>query len=98
MATKKSGSKGSRKATKASTKKSTKRPAPKKASAKKTSAKKTAKRRAGARNAAAAVAPQPPPTRLGPQGAGAPANFHALYDRGFRASRGITPAAVAPKE
>ena len=98
MATKKSGSKGSRKATKASTKKSTKRPAPKKASAKKTSAKKTAKRRAGARNAAAAAAPQPPPTRLGPQGAGAPANFHALYDRGFRASRGITPAAVAPKE
>ena len=25
-----------------------------------------------------------------------PANFHALYDRGFRSSRGLTPAAATP--
>ena len=36
-------------------------------------------------------------TRRDP-GPGLPEDFHALYDRGFRASRGMAPAAVTPSE
>jgi extracellular elastinolytic metalloproteinase len=78
---------------------SKKRPSAKKASAKKTTRKAPAKRKTATRNQAADAPPSAPPARLGNQGvmAGVPANFHALYDRGFRASRGIAPAAAAPK-
>ncbi len=34
----------------------------------------------------------------GDPGAALPEDFHALYDRGFRASRGMSPAAVTPQE
>ena len=34
----------------------------------------------------------------GDPGPALPEDFHALYDRGFRASRGMTPAAVTPRE
>ena len=36
-------------------------------------------------------------TRADP-GPALPEDFHALYDRGFRASRGMNPAAVTPQE
>ena len=59
------------------------------------------------RRPASATPPAPPPThpRLASQaqtfresGPPLPENFHALYDRGFRAARGVTPAAVTPQE
>ncbi len=78
----------------ATRKKSTKRPSARKTSTKKASAKKTTRAKASAK------ADVPPPhARLDSQSttAAVPANFHALYDRGFRASRGIAPAAAAPR-
>ncbi len=65
----------------------------KSSSKKRPSAKKRAARR---KSPPPAEVPPPPPARLGNQGgvAAVPANFHALYDRGFRAARGITPAAA----
>ena len=48
----------------------------------------------------APAAPTPfaaePPSRN--SGVAVPDDFHALYDRGFRASRGIVPTAAAPQE
>ena len=94
MATSKSGGNNSRRKTASKAVKPTKPPAKK-------SRKGT---RAGgigsASKAKAQAAPTPfaaePPSRN--SGVAVPDDFHALYDRGFRASRGIVPTAAAPQE
>ena len=73
---------------------------PTKAPAKKSQKRAQARGAGAAGHAKALAAPTPfaaePPSRN--SGVAVPDDFHALYDRGFRASRGIVPTAAAPQE
>src|SRR4051812_18725501 len=94
MATSKS--KGSQSTRKTASKAVKPTKAPVKRSQKKTQAKGTGSaskvRARTARTPSAAEAPS------WNSGVAVPDDFHALYDRGFRASRGIVPTAAAPQE
>jgi len=59
-------------------------------------AKKTAKKTAAGRSAAPAGHPRLQEQMRAPAGPALPENFHALYDRGERAARGISPAPATP--
>lgn len=104
MATKRSTSKkGGTKAAKTA-----KRAASKKVSASKSSKKsakasakagsKAASKRGAASATTAPAGPQVEPRAGQSYPSQVPRNFHALYDRGFRASRGIAPESATPRE
>lgn len=105
MATKSSKSKKSGKAAKAAKRSAAKSSAARSSKKATKSAKagaKTGAKRAATRGGATAATP-PADQTVVPRGGKAgspqvPGNFHALYDRGFRASRGIVPEAVTPSE
>ncbi|HKS30624.1 MAG TPA: M36 family metallopeptidase [Pyrinomonadaceae bacterium] len=102
MATKGSKSKKTGRAAKAA-KRGTAKPSATKGTKKSGKQARRPSTKAAAKPAAGARGAQALPEDEGPRrGASVsppiPANFHALYDRGFRASRGIVPESVTPAE
>ena len=105
MATKSSKSKKSGKAAKAAKRPAAKSPASKSSKQATKAAKAGAKagaKRTATRGGATSATP-PAGQTVVPRGGKSvsqqvPENFHALYDRGFRASRGIVPETVTPPE